>query len=83
MAIPDGGSKLPLFLGVVIYSFEGCGAILPNENALANPAEFGTLCTAVFATFFMIYLLVGSVGFLSFEFDDPSLPENSAYDYWG
>lgn len=76
MAIPDGGAKLPLFIGVVIYSFEGCGAILPIENVLAKPEQFGSLCTAVFATFFSIYLLIGSVGFLSFEFDDPTLKEN-------
>lgn len=75
-AVPFDGKNLPLFIGVVIYSFEGCGAILPIENALADPSQFSTLCTTVFATFFVIYLLIGGVGFLSFEFDDPSLPEN-------
>jgi amino acid permease len=27
-------AHLPLFLGTVVYSFEGCGALLPVENAL-------------------------------------------------
>lgn len=75
-AVPFGGSKMALFMAVMIYAFEGCGAVLPVENALADPKQFPALCRAAFATYFVAYFVIGMLGFAAFNFRDPKLPSN-------
>jgi amino acid permease len=59
-------SQLPFFLATVVYSYEGCGALLPIENALAAPAHFRRIAARGFATFFGCYAVIGLLGYGAF-----------------
>lgn len=61
-------SQLPFFLATVVYSYEGCGALLPIENALAAPAHFRRIASRGFATFFCCYSVIGLLGYGAFAF---------------
>ena len=61
-------AKLPLFLATLVYSFEGCGALLPIENALLGPQQFQKICLGGFATYFVCYAVVGLTGYAAFPF---------------
>ncbi|XP_076347871.1 proton-coupled amino acid transporter 1-like [Tachypleus tridentatus] len=62
-------SKLPLYFGTTIFAFEGIGVILPLENEMQTPQDFGG-CSGVLNTGMIIvcclYLAVGFFGFLKF-----------------
>ena len=68
LASTESLSSLPLFLATVVYSYEGCGAVLPIENALLEPHKFRKICYAGFATFFVCYTLIGLLGYAAFPF---------------
>lgn len=67
---PDNGKHLLLTLATIIYSFEGCGAILPTENSMQKPENFYKICTYCFATYLVVYASVGGLGVSSFRFDE-------------
>ncbi|XP_076343746.1 proton-coupled amino acid transporter 2-like isoform X1 [Tachypleus tridentatus] len=62
-------SKLPLYFGTTIYAFEGIGVVLPLENEMQNPQDFGG-CNGVLNTGMVIvcclYVAVGFFGYLKF-----------------
>lgn len=68
MPINSPPTNLPLFLATVVYSFEGCGALLPIENALETPSNFRKICVAGFCTFFVCYTAIGLLGYAAFPF---------------
>mmetsp|Transcript_31787 Transcript_31787/g.83278 ORF Transcript_31787/g.83278 Transcript_31787/m.83278 type:complete len:616 (+) Transcript_31787:264-2111(+) len=72
---PQAGEmhKLLLTLATIIYSFEGCGAVLPIENAMETPRHFGAVLWLSFATFFTVYALMGILGAMAFDYDTPGL----------
>ena len=57
-------------MATIIYSFEGCGAILPTENSMQNPENFYKVCTYCFATYLVVYASVGGLGVSSFRFEE-------------
>ncbi|XP_013789169.1 proton-coupled amino acid transporter 1-like [Limulus polyphemus] len=61
--------KLPLYFGTTIFAFEGIGVILPLENEMQTPQDFGG-CSGVLNTGMVIvcclYVAVGFFGFLKF-----------------
>nr|CAD7403988.1 unnamed protein product [Timema cristinae] len=61
--------QLPLYFGTAIYAFEGIGVILPLENNMKNPQDFGG-CTGVLNTGMVIvaalYTAVGFFGYLKY-----------------
>jgi proton-coupled amino acid transporter len=59
--------SLPLFFGTVIYSFEGCGAVLPVENSMRNPDECPKVLRWTFVTFYFFYMSVGLSCYLSYD----------------
>lgn len=65
-------SKFPLFFGTAIYAFEGIGCILPIENKMKHPEDFGgrvgVLNTGmvIVAT---LYCATGFFGYLAFGDD--------------
>lgn len=62
-----------LTLATIIYSFEGCGAVLPLENAVKAPDTFGCVLVIAFSTFFAVYCIMGVLGALAFDYGDPLL----------
>jgi len=46
-----------LTLATIIYSFEGCGAVIPLENASKEPKKFGLVLGAYANVFFIVQML--------------------------
>ncbi|CAN7946308.1 unnamed protein product, partial [Ixodes hexagonus] len=64
-----GWEKLPLYFGTAIYAFEGIGIVLPLENEMQNPQDFGGI-TGVLNTGMMtvvcLYTAIGFFGYLKY-----------------
>lgn len=64
--------QLPLYFGTAIYAFEGIGVVLPLENNMKTPQDFGGL-TGVLNTGMVIvaslYTAVGFFGYLKYGED--------------
>lgn len=62
-------STLPLYFGTAIYAFEGIGVVLPLENNMAHPEDFGgttgVLNTGM-VTVASAYTAVGFFGYLKY-----------------
>ncbi|XP_022235220.1 proton-coupled amino acid transporter 1-like [Limulus polyphemus] len=81
-------SKFPLYFGTTIYAFEGIGVVLPLENEMQTPQDFGG-CNGVLNTGMIIvccfYVAVGFFGYLKFGKDVKgsvtlNLPAEPAYE---
>lgn len=61
--------QLPLYFGTAIYAFEGIGVVLPLENNMKTPQDFGG-ATGVLNTGMVIvaclYTAVGFFGYLKY-----------------
>lgn len=62
-------AQLPLYFGTAIYAFEGIGVVLPLENNMKTPQDFGG-ATGVLNTGMVIvaclYTAVGFFGYLKY-----------------
>ena len=62
-------SKLPLFFGTAIFTFEGIGIVLPLENRMKNPANlrglYGVLNTGMVIVA-CLYISTGFYGYLKY-----------------
>lgn len=62
-------AQLPLYFGTAIYAFEGIGVVLPLENNMKNPQDFGG-CWGVLnmGMIFVatLYIAVGFFGYLKY-----------------
>lgn len=65
-------AQLPLYFGTAVYAFEGIGIVLPLENNMKTPEDFGGL-TGVLNTGMVIvaclYTAVGFFGYLKYGED--------------
>lgn len=59
-------SQLPLYFGTAIYAFEGIGVILPLENNMATPQDFGGLTGVLNTGMVIVACLYTSVGFFGY-----------------
>ena len=59
-------AQLPLYFGTAIYAFEGIGVILPLENNMKNPQDFGGLTGVLNTGMVIVACLYTSVGFFGY-----------------
>lgn len=58
--------QLPLYFGTAIYAFEGIGVILPLENNMQTPQDFGGLTGVLNTGMVIVACLYTSVGFFGY-----------------
>ncbi|KAK9507280.1 hypothetical protein O3M35_007175 [Rhynocoris fuscipes] len=59
-------NKLPLFFGTAIYAFEGIGVVLPLENNMMTPEDFGGLTGVLNTGMVIVACLYTAVGFFGY-----------------
>ncbi|EDO49613.1 predicted protein, partial [Nematostella vectensis] len=63
----DGWAALPLFFGMVVFTFEGIGVVLPLENQMARPQHFRLVLNVGMGIILAIFYLMGVLGYLACE----------------
>lgn len=58
--------QLPLYFGTAIYAFEGIGVILPLENNMKTPQDFGGLSGVLNTGMVAVAALYTAVGFFGY-----------------
>ncbi|KAG8183937.1 hypothetical protein JTE90_006862 [Oedothorax gibbosus] len=58
--------KLPLYFGTAMYAFEGIGVVLPLENAMATPEDFGGVNGVLNTGMVVVACLYTGVGFYGY-----------------
>lgn len=59
-------STLPLYFGTAIYAFEGIGVVLPLENNMKTPEDFGGTTGVLNTGMIIVACLYTSVGFFGY-----------------
>jgi solute carrier family 36 (proton-coupled amino acid transporter) len=59
-------SQLPLYFGTAIYAFEGIGVVLPLENNMKTPEDFGGITGVLNTGMVIVACLYTSVGFFGY-----------------
>lgn len=59
-------AQLPLYFGTAIYAFEGIGVILPLENNMKTPQDFGGLTGVLNTGMVIVAVLYTAVGFFGY-----------------
>lgn len=58
--------QLPLYFGTAIYAFEGIGVVLPLENNMKTPQDFGGLNGVLNTGMIIVASLYTAVGFFGY-----------------
>lgn len=61
-----GFENLPLYFGTAIYAFEGIGIVLPLENEMRNPQDFGGLTGVMNTGMSLVVILYTAIGFFGY-----------------
>lgn len=59
-------ATLPLYFGTAIYAFEGIGVVLPLENNMRTPEDFGGMTGVLNTGMVIVACLYTSVGFFGY-----------------
>ncbi|KAI9586211.1 proton-coupled amino acid transporter 4 [Glossina fuscipes] len=59
-------ATLPLYFGTAIYAFEGIGVVLPLENNMKSPQDFGGITGVLNTGMVIVACLYTSVGFFGY-----------------
>lgn len=59
-------ATLPLYFGTAIYAFEGIGVVLPLENNMKTPQDFGGPIGVLNTGMVIVACLYTSVGFFGY-----------------
>lgn len=59
-------STLPLYFGTAIYAFEGIGVVLPLENNMKTPQDFGGPIGVLNTGMVIVASLYTAVGFFGY-----------------
>lgn len=82
-------STLPLYFGTAIYAFEGIGVVLPLENNMKTPEDFGGMTGVLNTSMVIVATLYTAVGFFGYlKYGDGvkgsitlNLPQDEMYAY--
>ncbi|CAH1124156.1 unnamed protein product [Ceutorhynchus assimilis] len=58
--------QLPLYFGTAVYAFEGIGVVLPLENNMKNPQDFGGWNGVLNRGMIVVAILYTAVGFFGY-----------------
>lgn len=76
--------QLPLFIGTIMYLYEGIGMVLPLRNSMKRPKEFSSsfgVLNVGMAVLTVLFLTFGCVGYWKYGEDvQPSLSLNLPID---
>jgi proton-coupled amino acid transporter len=61
--------RFGMFLGTAVFTFEGSGMVTPVVHSMARPHMFGRVLIMTMSVTLVLYLLVGSVGYLAWGKD--------------
>lgn len=83
-------STLPLYFGTAIYAFEGIGVVLPLENNMKTPEDFGGTTGVLNTGMVIVACLYTSVGFFGYlKYGDGvkgsitlNLPQDEMYEHY-
>lgn len=55
-----------LFVGTAIFTFEGVGLIIPIQESMKKPAQFGPVLGGVMITITFIFVSSGAIGYMAY-----------------
>ena len=61
--------RWPLFIGTVIFAFEGIGLIIPVQESMKQPAHFPKVLRLVIIVVTILFVSLGSIGYLIYGSD--------------
>ena len=61
-----GFATLPAYFGTIVFAFEGIGVVLPLENSMRNPEDFGFILNVGMFSVVSLYLIFGFIGYVRF-----------------
>ena len=75
--------SLPVFLGIMLYTFEGIGLVVETQKSMKEPELFMKVLRRVYVALVVTFCLTGSLGYLAFGEDvDSIIILNLPKDAW-
>ncbi|XP_066935163.1 proton-coupled amino acid transporter 1-like isoform X2 [Clytia hemisphaerica] len=81
----SGVQNLPMFFAMALFSFEGIGVVLPLENEMQKPEDFGWVLNVGMGIISCMFVSMGLLGYVAFGDKiegsvSLNLPDNYLYD---